>query len=234
MNKYVAAFALVLLLTGVGIGQQGTNRGLSLTGTVVAVRPVCYSDNYPNKCKNYFSVDLLLQFRNSGNTPLIILRPGTFLGEKRIAFLTDVSKPSSEISAKHFIRESRYPSPPHDPLFNFVRELNFPSPQRPSEYYFVILQPEEYYESRETFILETGYKIVTELPRTWRETRREFAIPEYPALRVEFILSLSNRREGTDLLGTAQRKWKKFGELVLDQNGDYHVKSAVIFNPLTE
>jgi len=43
---------------------------------------------------------------------------------------------------------------------------------------------------------------------------------DFSALKVEYSLSLRNRREGESLFEDAKERWRKFGDLFLDSNGD--------------
>jgi hypothetical protein len=240
--KYcMVAVVLTVLLTSLLLGQTGSNHGLQLTGSFMGVHSkfFCESDNRVqyvsdrgrlkafcksgNKVQYAFEVDLYLQFRNETDTPLMIFRPGGFYDKKKLVFMdTFSSKSDSEETTIFPFREY------YDPVPALLREL---AAAEPSKNVFVIIEPRGYYECRDTFTVQKGYKLEV---KPGQESWEVPPTPESPELKVEYSLPLSNRYEASDALATAKRQWKKFGELLLDSNGDYHVKSEIILNKLTE
>ena len=231
MKHCIAVAVLMFLFAPLVICQTKANRGLVLTGSVVSVKPNFVSKSNDKEVYD-FDVELYLQFRNDTDKPVIIFKPGDFYGQKKIAFLEQVaSKLNSEESSTVIAWKNPYGHFNYDPFPSFLRELTAPEP---AKYRFAIIAAEGYYECHETIRVETGYKLQKVPGPKPYDSPRLFAIPEFPALRLEFYLSLKDRHEDADALGTAQRRWKKSGELALDSSGDYRVKSEVILNKLPD
>ena len=227
----------IMVLLGISVsGQTVSERDLTLTGTVVEVIPRFV--RYLDKKEIYkFDVDLLLTFRNNSKLPIIIFRPDGFYGTRKITFLRDVSPISNaELSTTSIVWKNPYADATYNPVNELVRELMWPSEWniRPSQYHFVLIDPESSYECRERFTVQNGFKVVELKENESDQSPKLSVVPEFPALKVSYFFSLRNRREHPNPLEKARESYKKFGQLLLDPNGDFSVKSQIIINLLPE
>ncbi len=231
-KTYLFAGILTCFCTLAAPTQTTGNNGLQLTGSVIWVEPRTLTcQGKKESCE--FEIDLLLQFRNNNTSPVIIFSPGRsqFLGDKKISFFGGVSKTSSESTSTTIKWKNPYVSVGYnyDPFEGLVRSLLLVDHPFGD---FIVLPPEGYHEWRETLVTPLGYKLKKELDPKRKDQYILSAIPEYPALKVEYFLSLRNRREAPNALEKAKENWKEFGDLLLDSNGDYRIESEIILNNL--
>ena len=230
MKYCIAAGVFTFLLASLVLCQASTKRRLVLTGSIVSVKAK-YDLESDKKNQIVFDVDLYLQFRNETDGPIIIFRPGGFFGnnfiEKKITFLDGYSSRSESEKSSSVAPWKNISRADYDPFRYFKKELTASEP--PKEIFFII-EPGGYYECHDTLTVRRGYKVELKPKQMPWEVP---AIPEYSELRVQYHLSV-NDRATEDTLGTIQTKWSKFGELPLDSNGDYTVKSEIILNKLPE
>jgi hypothetical protein len=236
MRSPLAVLVIAFVLATVASAQSASDRRLTLTGSLISVRPVI---DYSPKDKGMtvfeknlvaFDVELYLQFKNESATSIILIPPAAFGGsllKKKLVLLDDVSARSGTEESSAALRwKDRYIRP-YDRLSYLLRELDTPEPSRR----FVIIEPGAYYECHDTLTVRNGYFIKL---KAGQDPENSLAVSEFPRLSVEYHLSLNDLGQHSDALATAQRNWKKFGELLLDSNGDYTVKSEIILNKLPE
>ncbi len=228
--KFFFATLIALLATLTATATDG----LILTGSVTAVT----IGDYIAKDRYYFKIDVILQFKNDNKEPVIILRPSSFNGTKRITFTNDYSSNSSiseveGIDAKRPDRSGIYgknryiPKPKLDLVGDFLREL---VEKEPRDMIFAIIPPDGYYECRDSFLVENGFKVVEEPAKNPKDCPTLIVKPEFSGLKVEYRLFIGDRPDGIDLLRKAKQNWSKFGNLIFDQDGKYSVKSNLILN----
>lgn len=230
LKKHCLFVGLLTSLYTLSVFSQTTaNNGVALTGTVLSVEPV-YSTCLEKKSDCLFQLNLLMQFRNNTTSPAIIFDPNDFYGQKKISFLSVVSKTAKELTSTTIQWKNPYPPSLHyDPLSGFVRALLFPYS---SPYKSVIIPPDGYHEYRASYTISTGYKLQKEPDPKRNGHYILSAIPEHPALRIEYFLSVRNRPEDANAFDKAKENWKKFGDLLLDSSGDYRIESEIILNKL--
>jgi|GEM_PF-1337239 len=246
MKRVFAIIVLLVWLVENG-GSQTPNRRLVLTGTVISVGAEIEWYRSSDTLTTSYGVVLYLQFRNNSDRPVIILRPDSFYGVKKLSFFRTMSS-QSESESESLSWQYRSPIN-YDPIPSFVRALSSPEPPKRE---FVIIDAGGYYECREPLTVKIGYSIkpgtepkipdFVRLPSKLPPRPDRPEIPfrmfasksiitsDFSALKVEYSLSLRNRREGESLFEDAKERWRKFGDLFLDSNGDYNVTSEVIIN----
>ncbi|MEO6655161.1 MAG: hypothetical protein ABIO36_03690 [Pyrinomonadaceae bacterium] len=207
--------------------------GLVVTGTTVGVKPAgplvnppVISNNLHERQETYFEVQIRLQYHNTGEVPLIIPTPYFFYGKKKLLFL-DIPSSASKVSAtsdEWMFAESTDWSP------KILTELGRIKPSS----YFVIIEPGGYYETGDTIRAKTGFKLDIRPNPDKLQRDLEFAIPEHPYFKIRYSLSLKGRPEGSDLLADAQRRWSRFGKLLLNSDGDFYLETDVIINKLPD
>lgn len=226
--KIAAAIAvLVLVSVHSALGQAAVDRRLAVTGTVASVR----ADTIGLDKKFRYTISLLLQFRNQTDEPIIIFRPDHFVGYKKISFLRDVSS-TDEVEGLQVSTNGNNYGGTSDPVQSLVNYLS--GPWAPSLGTFAIIDAGGYYECGEFFRLTTGYKVNEEVGKRLPLSKLPIT-SEYQVLKISYRLSLSDRKEGTDLLETARSRWRKeYGNLILDSKGDYDITSKIIMNRLSD
>lgn len=219
--------------------QVSKSDGIYVTGTITGLNAVaeCQGSNG----RILVQVELYMQFRNSGDKPLIIFNKdkvfgrGLGLGSTRIVFLrgfpSKIDKERERIPINEPLPvdcyESAYNRTRYDPFPDFIKGLDRPRPT--SE--FLVIEPRSYQEFREVVTVDTGYKLDVQIGKSLKEAQLR---SEYPAFQVEYHLSLKAYENGEGLLKSLQSRWKSFGDLVLDNNGDFTVISEPIINKSSE
>ena len=227
-------FATLISLTSI-IPALATN-DLTLTGSVTGVTAE-YKDKFEGKDRYFFRMTVMLQFKNESNGSVIILRPDSFNGKKRLTFTNDYSNSSSS-QIEAIPLNLRYPLNVHlnsrglpvqepDLVASFLDELKG---KEPRDYIFAIIPPDGYYECRDSFLVENGFKTREEPNKNPKLAPRIIAIPEFSGFKIEYQLSIGDRPQGMEFLQDAKQKWSKYGKLIFDQDGKYSVKSDLILN----
>lgn len=195
-----------------------------LTGNVTSVEREWWDGNYKYK------VRLLLQFANESDEPVIILNPS----EARLTFVKDYSAGPSNSEVKGILWTYKGWTPSNekkaDPISDWLKLL---AEKIPSEHAFKIIPAGRYFAFYEEFVVENGFTFRKEPGLNPKERPRIVVIPEFAGLRVEYRASLADRPEGVDRVLSAKRNWKQFGNLLIDDNGEYSTKSSFIPNYAT-
>lgn len=225
-----------MIVSGVSLAsaQKPANHGLVLTGSVQKIETLCL-DGMPA-----VSIGLYMQFRNDGQVPLLLIIPPYFV-PRRVNFSSEkVGDPTKKVVAgevvtydPHLINPFGSPSPDdYDAFSSFVADFNKPEP--PIQKSVVKLEPGAYHEFPSTVWIRNGFKIDTR----WNGPQKDCVpskvrpVPKYPSFILEYHFSLKKYDQWTDLLPTLQERWKRFGHLVLDANGDVTFRSENILLPL--
>jgi len=234
-NCCMAIIVLSLFGTLSGLCQNGGK--IQLSGSVVSVTPASTTSN--KKEYEYFDVHLYLQFHNLTDRRLIIFKPDSFLGTFTKEFLWGKTRMSfsdslkTEMEADLFVERLWRDSDPtysaYEPLAHHMMDL---ATSEPNPTYFAKIEPQSYYECHVTLSIDNGYRKEQRVGRSPKDIY-SIAIPEYSELKLKYFLSTKKLSGKIDLL-SAQQKWKKFGELVLDSDGDYYIESDIIRNKPAE
>lgn len=239
MKSWIGFSFLILFGTLCSNAQASKGEGLHLTGTIVGLHAVSECGGTDGRI--LVTVELSMQFRNSGERPLIVFKPqsrwpGMFkaeMGSTRVLFLRSLpstsDKESERVQAQHVqTNDCRNPSDRsysnYDPVGWFIQSIKKPSPVAE---YCEIIEPRAYYEFREVVTLDTGFEVDVKAGRSLREARTR---SEFPAFQIQYHLSLKGHRYGDGLLQDLQSKWKSAGNFILDGNGDITVTSDPIIN----
>lgn len=210
------------------LAQSTVNSGVQFTGSVLDVKPWFVTCQKKTETCD-FDIELLLQFRNGNSRPIIVFVPTRFYGDTKVSFLGSVSKTatattSTTIKHPYFVLYDNF-----DPLPRLVQGLlTADSPFND----FIVIPPGGYHEWRELIRVPIGYKLKKEPDPKRKGLFILSAIPEFPAFKIEYFLSLRKRPEDSNALEKAKETWKELGDLVLDSSGDYRIGSEIILNKL--
>jgi hypothetical protein len=219
---YTAVALLALSATLPALCQNGDK--LQLSGSVGSVSSE--KARFGEKEYNYFKIQLGLQFRNLTDHPLIIFRPSSFLVRTNLSFLDSAN---SQVEAEFFFeRRWRESNPQHDVDETLKRSLRDLAAFEPNPNYFLIIPPRSYYECVVTFLVENGYEAEPRVGRSPADVY-DVVIPKFQELKLRYSVS-TKKWPGQVGLETARENWKKFGELVLNSDGDYNIESDHILN----
>lgn len=231
MKRTISILSAILLGASVTFAQQLPNHGLVLNGTVIGIR-----SSEKNGRLDY-EVRLLMQFRNDGDKPLILIRHAFLFGKTKIDFLNRSlgSKTRPPDESERIVQSIVIPPwwssyyEDYDPLAASARSLDTPEP---TNRMCVILNPGAYHEFNQTVKLEQGFKLIDRAGQKLKVWDGEIGLPfsEIPVFTIEFSLSLAKHHKDPDFLESLQRRWKRFGVLPLDANGNFTVKSERILN----
>jgi hypothetical protein len=235
MRKFVFLLLLLISPSHAVSGQQPDE--LVLTGTVVGVS--CMTDTSSGQDVFSYEVQFYLQLRNNSDETLIVFRPDRFMGQKKVEFLKHSE--SNGGFGKETAQTLPWVNPlahlDYNPFPDYVRGLE--KADEPYENGFAIIEAGGYFEFRDTVSVDTGYKPNKKALESTRKLAAEYyktkfgcgqPTSEFPALRVEYLLSLKKHHADTDFLRSIQRRWQKFGNLYLNGNGDFLVRSQPIVN----
>ena len=209
--------------------QQLSRDVLSLTGTLVRVAAIKDQD------KVVFKVQVSFQFRNNSDTPLLVFRPGGTRIQAFVQKKIDFLESKSALSEEHIVATSLFPWPTPYPeidyLKSFVKSLERLDPS--NSVWLIKVEPHGYYEFHDVFEVEKGYRLpdgITKLaPDEWEDVPG-IPISEQSAFRVEYSFTTKNKHSNSDLLKDLQTKRKTHGLLVLDDSGDFRIRSEPIIN----
>lgn len=253
--RVVSATLLLMISSGLSVAQGVKTDDLVMTATVISVKPIERAVGAgPDKRKDViYAVDLLFQVRNGSTTPLIILKPDSYLG-KTLTFLhhinatqrdgTFTTKSDIWIEPKYTDSFLRRIYPDRDYLAQMLSSFQQPEPRGRD---IVVIDAGAYHEFRDKFEIKNGYdssvieqsdELLTErerrelqwTPKEWRIKERSLTKCEFPALRVEYHVSGNSHANFENLPKKLQERWRKFGHLPLDSNGDYRLVSQPIIN----
>ena len=238
MKALIWILAVVSFLGVDAFGQTIRSQGLVLTGSVVSVTPrINYEASKPLVS---YELNLYLQLRNDASVPLIFFRPTGDVVGRRVLF-QDSFGPATEtgeisLSSAPWIIPyttgspyapkdvARYLNQYYEILAKGMELPYIPLPRGT----VMILQPGEYYEYNEVVTVDDGFKIEIKTRQSLRDVARNTPIAEYPALRIEYKLSLKKHHPNDALLRMVQPKWKQIGHLVVDHHGDFSIQSDLI------
>ncbi len=222
--KPVVLTIFTVIFSSLALSQTSEPKGLVITGSVISVKPDFFSTSDYARSKICFEIDVYIQIRNDSAKSLIILHPMDLSFPPEIAFQKQFSNETGSAVVVKTI-------PPYrnswevktDPVAVMEKKLAAPEPSG-----FIVIGAGEGREYREVLRVETGYKTDAKPGVNWRDLQQAPMTAEYPAFRLQYHLALG------DALKSARDRWKRFGDLVLDSNGDYNVKSEVILNRLPD
>lgn len=222
MRANVLKSGLAVFLTVIAVSSAVAGDDLVLTGTVTSVSPVRKSEGQYD-----YRINVRLQFRNDGKEPVIIPLQEV---NRRLVFIKDYAT-NSEVEGVLVKRE--YPIPrrlkevkSHQTEY-FLRSLTW---KVPTERNFLVIPAGGYYEFIDLYIVENGFTFREEPDENSPNRPRIVAIPEFAGLKIEYSLVLADHPDGIDRVLDAKRNWKKFGNLLIGDDGKYSVKSAFIPN----
>lgn len=209
----------------------------TLTGSIIAVTPRI--NQYGAKPLFVYQIRLNLLLRNDTAERLVLFRPSLELMSRRIEFVDgygDTVKPAPWLvpvevkMAESQKRNSPRPLPsafPDNQYDLFARSLDSPNPSQSN---LLKLEPGAFFEFSEVLTIEDGYKLEINPGQGIQEVATNSPIAVFPGLRIQYRLSLKNHHANDGLLRMLQVRWKKFGHLVLDDAGDFWMRSEVMFN----
>ena len=209
--------------------QKLSKDALSLTGTLVRVAAIKDQD------KVVFKVQVSFQFRNNSDTPLLIFKPEGTRVESFVQKKVDFLETKSTLSSEQVVASSLLPwVNPYIGSDGFERFIGYLEKLNPSNSQFLVkIDPYGYYEFHDFFTIDKGYKLpegFSKLPSKEWEDVPGIPIAEQSAFRVEYSLTVKNKTSNSELLKDLQRKWRYHGYLVLDDSGDFRVRSEPIVN----
>jgi hypothetical protein len=242
MKRWAILSFLLLIFAFSAMSQTTRTKGLVLTGTIIdlGVTSECQGKNG----RVLVQAELAMQFRNDTDRRLIVFKPDgrrplPFAEElpiTRVYFLPRLPSISDKQSVRVEAKDIRTNNciPPRtdyfgfsDPISWYVRQIDSSGP---FDAFFEIIEPGGYYSFAEVVTLDTGFELDVKLGRSLREAR---ILSEFPAFQIEYHLSLKGNEKGEGLLRTLQTRWKSYGDLFLDDNGDFTVTSEPIINRTT-
>ncbi len=233
MKQWISVLAFLIILS-VGVsGQKENSGGVVLSGAVIRVSPTIRQGT--DQPFVVYEVVLQLQLRNEGTAPVIVFDPLSSFCERRIEFL---NVPTFDVDAVPDLVTSPWINPwvvarerarYVDPWPSFLKSLA--SAAEPSES-FLILGPGRLHEFSEVVTLNEGFSLTIKPGQALKEIQRNSPTSDFPALRIQYHLSVKQLRDD-ELLKTLQQRWVRFGHLVLDGNGDFTLESETILNKIS-
>ena len=230
--KFVIFAAIFLSGLFVTANAQATRpHGLVLSGSVISVSPefTYYREELPFVV---YSVGLRLVLRNDGEVPVIIFRPERC--EQTIEFLSYASDDAAaEVTAEPWAHPdaSRYADRGRDPLSNYAeyaKRLEIATD--PSKAGLIVIEPGRVFEFALSVKLNAGYSLEIRPGQVHKDVRRSSPKSDFAGLRVVFHESFKKVRPDVAFLKNLQTKWKNFGLLLVDGNGEFTLKSEMILN----
>lgn len=231
---------LLLAIAQFTVSAQSSAADLVLAGTTLEVNGTV--DPSSGKDVYSYNVQLYLQLHNRGSNPVIVFRPDVFFGTRKLEFLNDSTESDEVIGASTTIPWISPPKPTDpDPLLSFVKIIDA---LEPNLNYFAIVQPGGYFEFRDRLTVNVGYEVddqikkrIENIRKTNRMTEADglrigFSSPtsKFSSLRIQYSLSLKKHHQDLDFLRRLQQRWKPVGNLLLDESGNFILRSQLIVN----
>ena len=229
----ILLIGLLLVMSASTFAQKSS---LVITGSVTDFKPITHSakrNGIYEKLEPYIEIRLRLVYHNRGETTLIVPKPNSLYDGKKLYFY-EIPSSDSKVSAtadEWMYPAWMYPGSSDRQISNLLKELARPEP---SGYYFTIIEPGGFYETMETIRAISGYKIEKRPSGEKFPSEIEIAIPEHPYFKIRYSLSIKDRPESIEPLADAQRRWKEFGKLFLNSDGDFFFETGVIINKLPD
>jgi hypothetical protein len=231
MKRIVLSLAVILFGVSVICAQKPANHGLVITGSVQGIEKKCVNG------KPVIQLRLYMQFRNDGETRLLLIRPSFFF-TKKVNFVADkLGDPTVRTVPADVVTYNPYLENPfgtatiedYDPFPSYISQLDALEPS--VETLMVRIDPGGYHEFQENVWLKTGFQIGGKTgseQKECTENSKAKLVPDYPSFSLAYHLSLKKYYRYSELLMTLQNRWKRFGHLPLDSNGDFSLKSEKI------
>lgn len=206
--------------------QEKASNNLVLTGSVANVQAYCYKGRRPMAW-----LDLVMQFRNDSDEPVIIIQPNLIFDRK--AYLSSSPDNTHSIAVETLV----YNPYLADPFSTVIRQEDYD--YRPALFGELpkrrkVIEPGGFYEFRTDLLVTSGFKFDARFEKAQPSECKDAAapIPEHQFLFVEYRLSGKKApSENADFFRELADRWKTFGRLVLDSRGDIVYKSQMIILP---
>lgn len=241
---------LIVILASASLSVLGQRSAddLILTGTVSGISG--YVDSRSGEDIFSFQISLYLQIQNKSEEPIIVFRVDRFMGQKKIEFLQSAAANKGDevgaVKTLPWFNPAAYLD--YDPFPKYIEQLK--SSVDPNLNDFFIIQPGGYYEFRDIVTVDVGYDVDLKKLAEVRKRRAELyaryfgdrespktieslgSLPtsKFPFIRIGYRLSFKKYDQDADFLRRLQKRWKSVGNLYLNSDGDFSIKSQPIIN----
>ena len=231
MKPCLLAIVFIFVLDSAYECQTLKNDGLVLTASLTSVKPKLNTQT-PAPLFRY-ELQLLMQLRNDSNETLIVFQPVSYIIQKRVVYMSDLSdsgidsisvRPGPWISDPYRYRSI---NPNYNPFAELVRGLDFREPVSTA---LLKIEPGRHHEFMDVITVEDGYRLEIKPGQSLKDVSSNLPLAEDPAFKIQYHLSLKKQHKNDAFLNVLQQRWKKFGHLVLDRNGDFTITSEIIIN----
>lgn len=230
MKTFLLSVLLILVLESASTCQPLKNDGLVLTASLTSVKPKLNTETAKPLFR--YELQLIMQLRNDSSETLFVFKPVSDLVQKRVAFMSDLSDSSTEhgtrpgpwISNPYRYRSIR---PTYNPFAELVRELDLSDPVSGA---LLRIEPGRYHEFIDVMTVEDGYRLEIKPGQSLTDVSFNPPLAEDPAFKIQYHLSLKKHHKNDAFLEVLQQRWKRFGRLVLDRNGDFSIQSEITIN----
>jgi hypothetical protein len=207
-------------------GQRTAGKSLVLSASVVKIGSTCI-DGTP-----VARIQLYIQFRNDRDSTVLILPPELFF-ERRVRFANDASGDTQggTVAVNSLLYDPYLDNPfgprtrdDYDAVSGYVGKLKAGNTR------FKQIEPGKYYEFQDVIWLKHGFRLEASSAKGQGRCKDDNLIPEpeYSSFELEYHFSAKKYEGETDLLKDLRDRWKPFGDLLLDTNGDISYKSEKI------
>jgi hypothetical protein len=239
---------VILASASVSVLGQRSADDLILDGTIADISG--YVDGRSGKDVFSFQISLYLQIQNKSEEPIIVFRVDRFLGQKKIEFLKSAaSSQGEEVGAAKtlpWVNPAAYLD--YDPFPRYIEQLKSSFDPNPQDLF--VIQPGGYYEFRDIVTVDVGYDV--DMAKLAEARKREAELnakyfgdrespkrieslgslrtSKFPFMRIEYSLSFKKYGQEADFLRGLQKRWKSVGNLYLNSDSDFSIKSQPIIN----
>jgi hypothetical protein len=232
---------LVLFCANFAIRTQSvSNDGLAVSGLVQSIMTV------DTENRRRYKIVFRLQLRNDSNGPLIMLELAPM--NRKVDFLYKSLGDSKRAPDEAEQVVEKFSLPPA--LDEFYKSNNYNDEYDWVGGYFgefawaetpirhaIVLEPGQTRDVIDSIKIEQQYKIVwdgSKKKRYWEgfsDGKPEgIPISKPPAFTIEYHLAVPSSFKDPDLLVSLKHRWQKYGDLVLDREGGFTIKSERILN----
>jgi hypothetical protein len=233
-------FSILMILAACSVmfGQKLDNDGLVLIGNVQSVKTI------DNDNRRLYEIILRIQFRNESDKTLLMLSPA-FMNRK-VEFLyqsmgTGTRPPDEkENTVSTFSVQpkilSAIDATDWDWFEWWVQKLDKPDPNQAG---VLTLKPGVTLEYSDTINLWQRFRV--EGPKDKKVTiwegfsdsgkvKQGIPLSELPAFTIEYHVAIGHRYKNPEILRDLRARWAAYGRLVIDDDGEFTLKSQRILN----
>lgn len=198
--------------------QERSESPLVLTGTVVNSRTFCYKGQKP-----LAAIELLMQFRNDGSEPIIVVKPPSLLFDLNVTYSDGTSTKSLTYNPYNLDNPFRTTITRDD--FDYRPVLFEKIGTSPN-----IIEPGRFLEFRDTVLVSSGFRFEAQIEKEHPSECSDAKppVPQHQSFSLEYRIPVTREPSANvDVFNKLQERFREKGKFILN-NGEVLYRSQVI------